>query len=148
MSYICHLTGKSHVHWQLCPAQPWVTVNLLFVPKFMEGHDLGLGGRNPLCLASFLTCGQGGIAWQRHCSSFLFLTEELCCLYLSSSLWPHQSIYPWLQTQAKMTPLSPSRVLPVWSLSLKIIWQRIPDLEVVQGVNCRRCWKKFQICFS
>lgn len=41
----CHLTGKSHVSWQLCPPQPWVTVNLLFVPKFMGDRGLGLGGK-------------------------------------------------------------------------------------------------------
>lgn len=54
-------------------------------------------------------------------------TSELSIrpLCLSTSLWPHWPIYPWLQAQAKMTSLSLSRVLPVRSLSLKIIGQRI-----------------------
>lgn len=50
---------------------PGLQLNLLFVCKFMGGHDLGL--------ASLLTCGQSPLLWWCHCSSFLFMAE-LCCM--------------------------------------------------------------------
>lgn len=50
---------------------PGLQLNLLFVCKFMGGHDLGL--------ASLLTCGQSPLLLGCHCSSFLFMAE-LCCM--------------------------------------------------------------------